>query len=91
MHYLALRRHDIRHLQSQLAALGFSSLGRTEPNVIRALDAIINLLNQLAGSANASVQPFNGIPGIGEGAILLERNTEALLDPPPRVARFESW
>ncbi|MDR3722447.1 MAG: hypothetical protein P4L00_12665, partial [Candidatus Acidoferrales bacterium] len=34
IHYLALRRHDIRQLQSQLAALGLSSLGRTEPHVI---------------------------------------------------------
>ena len=29
MHYLALRRHDIRRLQSKLASLGLSSLGRT--------------------------------------------------------------
>ena len=29
-HYLALRRHDVRELQSQLALLGLSSLGRTE-------------------------------------------------------------
>jgi hypothetical protein len=30
MHYLALRRHDIRRLQSRLAALGLSSLRRMQ-------------------------------------------------------------
>ncbi|MGZ5537796.1 MAG: pyruvate kinase, partial [Chthoniobacterales bacterium] len=33
IHYLALRRHDLRELQEQLAALGLSSLGRTESHV----------------------------------------------------------
>ena len=36
-HYLALRRHDIRELQSQLALLGLSSLGRTEGHVLSAV------------------------------------------------------
>jgi pyruvate kinase len=30
LHYLVLRRHDVRELQDQLTALGLSSLGRTE-------------------------------------------------------------
>ena len=34
IHYLALRRRDIRQLQEQLAALGLSSLGRTESHVL---------------------------------------------------------
>ena len=41
IHYLALRRHDIRQLQAQLASLGLSSLGRTEPHVIGGLDAVM--------------------------------------------------
>jgi pyruvate kinase len=80
MHYLALRRHDIRHLQSHLAALGLSSLGRAEPNVISALNAVINLLNRLVGSNEVFVEP-SGIPAMGEGATLLKRNTEALFGP----------
>ena len=83
MHYLALRRHDIRHLQSQLAALGLSSLGRTEPHVMSALDAVVNLLRRLDGSEEAGVQPSNGAPGVGEGALLLEKNTKALLGATP--------
>ena len=60
IHYLALRRHDIRQLQDQLGALGLSLLGRTEPHVISALCAVINVLNQLAGSKDASPGPTGG-------------------------------
>jgi pyruvate kinase len=35
-HYLALRRHDVRKLQSHLASLDLSSLGRTEGHVLDA-------------------------------------------------------
>ena len=83
MHYLALRRHDIRHLQSQLTELGLSSLGRTESHVLSALDAVLKLLRKLEGSEEANAQPSNGIPGIGEGALLLAEKTEALLGAPP--------
>jgi pyruvate kinase len=83
VHYLALRRHDIRQLQDHLGALGLSSLGRTEPHVIGALYAVMKLLNQLAGSTDASVSATGGAPAIGEGAVLLEKNSEVLLGPPP--------
>jgi pyruvate kinase len=83
MHYLALRRQDIRHLQSQLAALGLSSLGRTESHVMSALHAVVILLSQLADSGEVSGKQWNGIPKLGEGAVLLEKNAEALLGAPP--------
>jgi pyruvate kinase len=83
MHYLALRRHDIRHLQSQLAELGLSSLGRTEPHVLSALDAVVNLLKRLDGSEEAGAQLSDGSPGLGEGALLVEKNTKILLGAPP--------
>jgi pyruvate kinase len=84
LHYLALRRHDIRQLQGQLAALGLSSLGRTEPHVISALYAVMNALHRLAGSQGTDGDLPDGAPEIGEGAVLLEKNTEALLGPSPR-------
>jgi len=49
-HYLALRRHDIRKLQSQLARLGLSSLGRTESHVLDAFQTVHGVLAQLLGS-----------------------------------------
>jgi pyruvate kinase len=82
IHYLALRRRDIRQLQSSLAGLGLSSLGRTEPHVLSALQAVINVLNQLAGS-HETCQRFDVAPGLGEGTALLQRNTAALLGPAP--------
>ena len=82
MHYLALRRHDIRHLQSQLAALGLSSLGRTEPHVLSSLDAVLKVLGRLTGSGEAFVQPPGGGPGLGEGALLLGKHAKTLLGAP---------
>jgi pyruvate kinase len=85
MHYLALRRHDIRHLQAQLANLGLSSLGRTEPHVLSALHAVTNVLRQLVGSGETCLSSETA-PRLGEGTAFLQRNTEALLGPAP-VAR----
>ena len=34
LHYLALRQHDLRDLQRELAARGLSSLGRAEAHVL---------------------------------------------------------
>jgi len=82
IHYLALRRHDIRELQAQLAALGLSSLGRTEPHVIGAVQAVTKALYRLAGSKEPVDDP-HAAPAIGEGAELLEKNTDALLGPAP--------
>ena len=83
IHYLALRRHDIRQLQAQLATLGLSSLGRTEPHVIGGVHAVMNALRRLAGSNADPAEIPEGAPEIGEGAELLEKNTEALLGPAP--------
>jgi len=83
VHYLALRSHDIRQLQAQLATLGLSSLGRTEPHVIGALQAVMEALHQLSGWAATLFSPPEGAPGIGEGAEFLKRHAEELLGVPP--------
>jgi pyruvate kinase len=82
MDYLALRRHDIRHLQSELAALGLSSLGRTEPHVLNSLHTVLNILLKLAGAAPISPSP-KAAPQVGQGNHLLDRNTEALFGKSP--------
>ena len=82
MHYLALRRHDIRQLQSKLAGLGLSSLGRSEPHVLSSLDAVINVLYKLAGS-DESAPASEADREFGEGVALLEKNTEVLLGAAP--------
>ena len=81
--YMALRRHDIRELQSQLTSLGLSSLGRTESDVIGGLQAVLKVLHQLAGFPETQLELPDGAPTIGDGAALLHKNSEALLGPPP--------
>lgn len=82
MDYLALRRHDMRHLQSKLAGLGLSSLGRTEPHVLSSLHAVLRVLHKLAGS-DPLVPPSKVAPQIGLSNTLLEKNAEALFGEAP--------
>jgi pyruvate kinase len=49
VHYLSLRRHDIRELQEDLGRLALSSLGRLESHVIATLDALMALLHKIEG------------------------------------------
>ena len=46
-HYIALRRHDLRQLQASLAAIGLSSLGRTESHVLSAVQNVCSALGNL--------------------------------------------
>lgn len=82
-HYLALRRRDIRTLQSQLALLGLSSLGRTESHVLNAVQTVHRVLNVLLGSDSCLPTTAERVVEIGEGAEILETNTDALFGPPP--------
>ena len=83
LHYLALRRHDIRELQQDLASLGFSSLGRTESHVLGTVCAVLHSLTELSGRKRLTHAAEQNT-GIADGCRLLERNTEALLGPPPK-------
>ena len=83
-HYLALRRHDVRELQTQLALLGLSSLGRTESHVFTAVQTVHRVLNVLLGTNGSLPSPEVSAVEIGEGIALLETNADALLGPPPQ-------
>jgi pyruvate kinase len=80
LHYLALRRHDLRQLQAELASHGLSSLGRSESQVAANIDAVMKALFCM------SKQPFNRYEydrsEFGAGKRILESNTVALLGPP---------
>ena len=84
IHYLALRRHDIRQLQEQLAALGLSSLGRTESHVLAGIERVLKVVHRLDGCE--WVPPDGSEPGLefAEGKTLLLTNTDALLGPSPQ-------
>jgi pyruvate kinase len=76
-HYLALRRHDIRLLQRQLAGLGLSSLGRCESDVLASVTRVINVLELMAGESSlCPVTPVETSP--------LGDHSNALFGPPAR-------
>lgn len=47
--YLGWRQLDLRELQDRLASVGLSSLGRSEGQVMPALDALLGVLDRLVG------------------------------------------
>jgi pyruvate kinase len=82
VHYLALRRHDLRPLQQALAQHGLSSLGRAESHVLAALDAVRAAVAALLGeSAPAAV--VRDVVDAAAGARRLEARATALLGPAP--------
>lgn len=89
-HYLALRQHDVRELQGSLAALGLSSLGRSERCVMATLNAVSHALARLADESveeRAAPPPPVAFQAADE---LLRQHTGALLGPAPsgRAARI---
>jgi pyruvate kinase len=86
MHYLALRRVDIRSLQSRLAMLGLSSLGRSEPHVLASVDKVLGLLHAIAGLPWRALQEDEPV-GARRGPALLERNAVTLFGPAPEGRR----
>lgn len=83
--YIALRRHDLRPVQADLAALGLSSLGRCENHVMATLEAVINALERMGG-----VRVARTVRAMDPGQTRLRRHTNALFGPPPagRWTRF---
>ena len=85
VHYIALRRHDIRDLQEKLTVNGLSSLGRAEADVLGAVDAVLRVLGRLVGEHAPAEPPQDANRGLNpRGWDLLERNTEALLGTSPK-------
>ncbi|ESR22416.1 pyruvate kinase [Lutibaculum baratangense] len=83
-HYLALRRRDLRGLQSQLMVYGLSSLGRLEGRVLANLDAVGGALRAMAGEAPAH---YPRPHAFFRGQRLLASHAEALLGPQARPGR----
>jgi len=54
VHYLALRRRDLRKLQGGLSELGLSSLGRCEAQVMANINQVLFALGSLAGIRQAT-------------------------------------
>jgi pyruvate kinase len=81
--YLALRQHDIRDMQADLATLGLSSLGRLEANVRAGLASVRVALDALVGEPPEPDRLERlGVLRATQQRLLVER-TRALLGPDP--------
>lgn len=80
LQYLALRRHDLRQIQSQLGILGLSSLGRSEAHVLENVDVVLKTLYKLADREWISSLKDHSID-LAKGRRLLKEHTELLLGP----------
>lgn len=81
--YLGLRRHDLRHLQSRLANLGLSSLGRSEAHVLASMDAIIHILKIISGKSISPENLTRASATMASAEDFLKRHTNQLFGPPP--------
>jgi pyruvate kinase len=82
VHYLALRVHDLRPIQEQLAWLGLSSLGRAESHVLASLDKVLGILHCLTGQEwqdKSSEEPAGSV----SSRRLLEKHSVDLLGKYP--------
>jgi len=86
LHYLVLRRHDLRNIQDQLSAHGLSSLGRAESHVRANIDAIEGILRRLSGNGHEPLQVSDTL-SYEDGLGLLEKHSEKLLGPNPAHRR----
>jgi pyruvate kinase len=83
VHYLSLRRHDIRELQQDLGRLALSSLGRLESHVIATLDALLALLHEIAGKEWHGRAIKETFAEFDSGSALLEKHTIESLGEAP--------
>jgi pyruvate kinase len=80
LHYLAIRREDLRPLHTPLAEMGLSSLGRIEPHVLENLNGVIQHLERTCGADASRSVPVPPI-SLTQAGELIERRTAALLGP----------
>lgn len=84
LHYLALRRRDLRPLQMRLAKLGLSSLGRAESHVLATVDSVLEVLHHLMACAEQPSSQEAAVVDYAKGEKLLAEHTERLLGPAPK-------
>ena len=83
VHYIAFRRRDIRRIQKQLAALGLSSLGRSEAAVLATFNGVITNLHRLGEIPEKHRGRHPPPVDSDDGRHLLQHHTHALLGPRP--------
>src|SRR5450631_1661092 len=80
IHYIAMRRKDLRELQTGLANIGMSSIGRSEAYALSSVNSVIDLADHILGERRA-VKPAAPCSHV-VGAKLLDKHTRNLLGNP---------
>jgi len=83
LHYLAVRRNDIRDLQRDLSRLGLSSLGRMEAHVMASINTVLDVLARLSGNHGDVMPEQADVVGFDAGNALLAHNARASLGALP--------
>lgn len=83
LHYLSLRREDLRFVQQRLSAFGLSSLGRSEASILASIETLLATIHKLAGRRAYEPSPRSSIVSVPDGPKALARHTEDLLGPSP--------
>ena len=78
LHYLAVRREDLRPLQEALTRHGLSSLGRCEAHVMSSLQAVIRVLAQLVDEQPQSARMQQPPVDFESGPKLIAQRTRQL-------------
>lgn len=81
LHYLSVRKSDLREYQLALIEQGITSLGLLEAHTVATLNSVINILQCLEGQTPTPA-PDAPVP-ITESCSILEQRTEALFGSPP--------
>ena len=82
VHYLALRQSDVSQIQEDLAALGLSSLGRAESNVMGSVQAVWHALQPFDDGANCRPRPAGEALQLSDPAAATHK--QAILGPHPK-------
>lgn len=84
VYYIALRRHDLRKLQNNLAHYGFSSLGRSESYVMTNISKILKSLRKILQYPHSRTAKKADDLSLNEGKTILKDNTDRLLGKEPK-------
>lgn len=80
-HYLVLRRHDLRSIQTALMPWGLSSLGRLEARVLPNLESVIATLGMICRVSATELPPRPSLADFFAGTQRLQNNTDELFGP----------
>ena len=81
VHFLSLRRVDLRPLQEQLAWLGLSSLGRSESHVLASLDKVLGILHRLTDQPWQDKSAQEPLGSVSSRELLKTHATKLLGEP----------